>query len=74
MKVFYLFGSKGTQRRPACVASAWRHIAHFLLDFLCKQSVSGGQRSPPAEGFQGLQFLSPASASCLRGVAVVAAR
>jgi predicted GTPase len=23
-------------------------IAHFLLDFLCKQSVSGGQRSPRA--------------------------
>jgi hypothetical protein len=45
-------------------AIARKKIAHFLLDFVCKQSVSGGQRSRPAERlrFQGPQFLSPASA------------
>jgi hypothetical protein len=51
-------------------------IAHFLLDFLCKQSVCGGQRSPHAERLrlQGPQSSPPPAPLCLRGVAVVAAR
>ena len=40
---------------PAAIAAqikrvqASQKIAHFPLDFLCKHSVSGGQRSPYAE-------------------------
>jgi hypothetical protein len=52
-------------------------IAHLPLDFLCKQSVSGGQRSPYAEAAPTLKTLSsspPPAPLCLRGVAVVAAR
>jgi hypothetical protein len=45
-------------------AKVRKKIAHFVLDFACKESVSGGQRSAPADRlrFRGPQFLSPASA------------
>ena len=61
--------------RNDCGAKTSQKIAHFLLDFLCKQSVSGGQRSPHAERLrlQGPQSSPPPAPLCLRGVAVVAA-
>jgi hypothetical protein len=43
-------------------------IAHFLLDILCKQSVSGGQQRADADR---LKSSPPPAPVGLRGVAVV---
>jgi len=40
------FGSFKLRRAAMLERQTSQKIAHFLLDFVCKQSVSGGQRSP----------------------------